>query len=79
MELKTLINVLSLYVLGGVVTCVYARMLADTDADGSVSEAEYDAKMASGLFRLFSPVNAFMKLVFGYIWPFPDIEEGGEA
>jgi hypothetical protein len=49
-------------------------MLADTNADGVVSEAEYDATMASGLFRLFSPINAFMKLVFGYIWPFSDID-----
>lgn len=78
MEIRTIINVLSLYVLGGVVACVYARMLADTDADGTVSEAEYDAKMASGLFRLFSPVNAFMKLVFGYVWPFPETDDDEE-
>jgi len=62
-------------VAAGVIACVYARMLADTNEDGSVSEAEYDAKMSSGIFRLFSPVNAFVKLVFGYVWPFPEADD----
>lgn len=76
MDIKTVTTVAGTYVLAGVVACVYARMLADTNEDGSVSEAEYDAKMASGIFRLFSPVNAFVKLAFGYVWPFPEVDEG---
>jgi len=76
MDMKSIVTLVGTYALAGVIACVYARMLADNDEDGSVSEAEYDAKMASGLFRLFSPVNAFVKLVFKYVWPFPTADEG---
>jgi hypothetical protein len=76
-DLKTMTTAIGMYALAGVIASVYARMLADTNEDGSVSEAEYDAKMASGLFRLFSPINVFMKLVYGYVWPFP--ATGNEA
>lgn len=84
MDMRNIITLAGTYVFAGVIACVYARMLADTDEDGSVSEAEYDAKMAGGIFRLFSPVNAFVKLVFGYIWPFPEADAddgdgGGDA
>lgn len=74
MDAKTVTTALGTYALAGVIASVYARMLADSNEDGSVSEAEYDAKMASGLFRLFSPISVFMKLVYGYVWPFPTAE-----
>lgn len=79
MEIKNVTAALGAYALAGVLASVYARMLADTNEDGTVSEAEYDAKMASGIFRLFSPVNAFMKLVYGYVWPFPAAEADDEG
>lgn len=74
MDARQLVTAVGAYAAAGVIACVYARMLADANEDGSVSEAEYDDKMASGIFRLFSPVNAFVKLVFGYVWPFPEAE-----
>jgi hypothetical protein len=76
MDIRNVMTLVGTYALAGVIACVYARMLADTNADGTVSEAEYDAKMASGIFRLFGPVNAFVKLVFGYVWPFPETDTG---
>lgn len=76
MDARTVIAAAGAYVTAGVIACVYARMLADANEDGSVSEAEYDDKMASGIFRLFGPVNAFVKLAFGYVWPFPAAGEG---
>lgn len=76
MDARTVISAIGAYAVVGVLACVYARMLADANEDGSVSEAEYDAKMASGIFRLFSPINAFVKLAFGYVWPFPEAEGG---
>lgn len=76
MNIRTVTTLVGTYALAGVIACIYARMLADTDEDGIVAEAEYDAKMASGIFRLFGPVNAFVKLVFGYVWPFPEIDTG---
>lgn len=75
-KIQTLIALGVAYLGAGVIATLYARMLADSDGDGVVQEAEYDAKMASGIFRLFGPVNAFMKLVYGYVWPFPEAEEG---
>jgi hypothetical protein len=75
MDMRSILSLAGLYTFAGVLACVYARMLADANEDGAVSEAEYDAKMESGVFRLFSPVNAFVKLAFGYVWPFPEASE----
>lgn len=78
MDIRTVTTALGAYAIAGVLASVYARMLADANEDGTVSEAEYDAKMGSGIFRLFYPVNAFMKLAYGYVWPFPSADDNGD-
>lgn len=72
------------YVVIGAIYCIYVRLrVADADADGKCTEAEYDAFFTgTELFaKVFAPVNAIAKLFVAALIPFDVLEEaeGGEG